>query len=257
MGSAVGGYDESVPAFRAGEGGGAVSRQPLIVRVYSSVALDSLAFSRGFLKNIAVGVGGGGGVLCPNRPLSLIHSRSLLLITGKCFRRHEIARFFFFNPLILVFTFLRLNLCFPPFSPFIIIYYFPLFLLFCLCSPYFLQKFPSVFVHCLLVSLQGCGEDMASNGLLPQIVLGPVASGVADADPRVRQAGLACLSQMAEDFGDWDGSEGGDGKGQESEGEGSFQGKFHAQVCRVWVCPYSIARNRAIRSQVYSPALPS
>lgn len=74
---------------------------------------------------------------------------------------------------------------------------------------------------------------MASGGLLPQVVLGPVLSGIGDDHPRVRYAALACVGQMAEDFRDWDG--GGDGGGQE-DGEdmdecgGSFQGTFHAQV---------------------------
>lgn len=79
---------------------------------------------------------------------------------------------------------------------------------------------------------QGCGEDMASSGLLPQIVLGPVLAGVGDAHPRVRHAALGCLGQMAEDYGDWDGGSGGgdDEEEEEEGGSGSFQGTFHAQV---------------------------
>lgn len=89
----------------------------------------------------------------------------------------------------------------------------------------------SVVENCLFgasgtVSHQGCGEDMASSGLLPQIVLGPVASGIADEDPRVRHAALSCLSQMSEDFGEWNGGV----DDEESQNEGSFQGTFHEQV---------------------------
>lgn len=76
---------------------------------------------------------------------------------------------------------------------------------------------------------QGCGEDMAESGVLPQIVLGPVLAGMGDAHPRVRHAALACLGQMTEDYKDWDG--GGEGEEEdEEEGGGSFQGTFHAQV---------------------------
>lgn len=71
---------------------------------------------------------------------------------------------------------------------------------------------------------------MASSGLLPQIVLGPVVSGIADEDPRVRHAALSCLSQMSEDFGEWNGGDDDEG---ESQNEGSFQGTFHEQVMFV------------------------
>lgn len=70
---------------------------------------------------------------------------------------------------------------------------------------------------------------MAESGLLPQIVLGPVLSGIGDAHPRVRYAALTCLGQMTEDYGEWDG---GGGEEDEGGGEGSFQGTFHAQVRR-------------------------
>lgn len=73
---------------------------------------------------------------------------------------------------------------------------------------------------------QGCGEDLAGSGLLPGIVLGPVLAGMQDEHPRVRYAALACVGQMTEDFGDWDGGGGGEGDGD----EGSFQGAFHSQV---------------------------
>lgn len=94
---------------------------------------------------------------------------------------------------------------------------------------------------------QGCGEQMAEAGLVPQIVLGPVLAGVGDVHPRVRYAALACVGQMTEDFADWDGgisggdengggdAGNGDGDGDDDEESGSFQGVFHAQVC-VCVC---------------------
>ena len=62
------------------------------------------------------------------------------------------------------------------------------------------------------------------------MVLGPVVAGLRDAHPRVRHAALACVGQMTEDFGDWDG---GGGEGEEG---GSFQGAFHRQVRRVAAC---------------------
>lgn len=72
---------------------------------------------------------------------------------------------------------------------------------------------------------------MADSGLLPQIVLGPVLSGVGDSHPRVRYAALACLGQMADDFAEWDGGGGEEAdEDDEEEGIGSFQGTFHAQV---------------------------
>ena len=73
---------------------------------------------------------------------------------------------------------------------------------------------------------QGCGEDMAESGIVPQIVLGPVLAGMRDAHPRVRYAALTCLGRMTEDYLDWDGG----GDEDEEEGGGSFQGTFHAQV---------------------------
>lgn len=69
---------------------------------------------------------------------------------------------------------------------------------------------------------------MAESGLLPQIVLGPVLTGIGDAHPRVRYAALTCLGQMTEDYGDWDGGR----EEDEEAGGGSFQGTFHAQVRR-------------------------
>lgn len=90
---------------------------------------------------------------------------------------------------------------------------------------------------CYMISspLKGCGEHMADSGLLPQIVLGPVLAGLGDDHPRVRYAALACVGQMSQDFGDWDGGGGSDvDDGNEEEQdlteEGSFQGTFHAQV---------------------------
>lgn len=76
---------------------------------------------------------------------------------------------------------------------------------------------------------------MANGGLLPQIVLGPILSGIKDPHPRVRYAALACVGQMAEDFREWDGNgAGGDDADDEDdasgEGAGSFQGAFHSQV---------------------------
>lgn len=83
---------------------------------------------------------------------------------------------------------------------------------------------------------QGCGEQMAEAGLVPQIVLGPVLAGVGDVHPRVRYAALACVGQMTEDFADWDGGiPGGDDGDGDDEEFGSFQGVFHAQV-RLCVC---------------------
>lgn len=56
--------------------------------------------------------------------------------------------------------------------------------------------------------------------------MGPVLAGMQDEHPRVRYAALACVGQMTEDFGDWDGAS---GEG-ETDDEGSFQGAFHSQV---------------------------
>eukprot|EP00903_Cladosiphon_okamuranus_P012365 g11590.t1 len=83
----------------------------------------------------------------------------------------------------------------------------------------------------LLLIGEGCGEDLADSGLLPGIVLGPVLAGIRDEHPRVRYAALACVGQMTEDFGAWDG---GSGEG-EADDEGSFQGTFHSQLLPVLV----------------------
>eukprot|EP00752_Nemacystus_decipiens_P012203 g10819.t1 len=83
----------------------------------------------------------------------------------------------------------------------------------------------------LLLIGEGCGEDLADSGLLPGIVLGPVLAGLQDEHPRVRHAALACVGQMTEDFGEWDGGGGGDGDGD----EGSFQGAFHGQLLPILV----------------------
>lgn len=94
---------------------------------------------------------------------------------------------------------------------------------------------------------QGCGEELAEAGLLPEIVLGPVLSGVGDPHPRVRYAALACVGQMAEDFSEWDGAAGGDvdddDDDESHDGSGSFQESFHEQVVFFWgvrmcMCPF-------------------